>query len=320
MLPLALFFAAREKVSWRPQKVMQLPFGAPGEIVISPGDRFVANIGIYYDYSAPREEIFLVMHDLQSGREVEARGIYPDICVAAFDEKGRLAFGWREVDEKGNSKKLGVAVFSNGKLRDLQISKGVFPWDYPTHLRFSPDGKTLWMASADNLYSWDVASGKLKWRWNKEGGKRNTSLPLDSAISEDCRYYFRADSHFILSMWDIAKNKRLLVAKLPEYAGLDFSSDADLLVSEMSGVSVIESKTGRVLWVSPHSTAERPLTLVAETAIVRNANRFEVREARTGKFLRWLPAEGNVRVVTSESPDWLYTVNDRNELFRQRLR
>jgi hypothetical protein len=55
-------------------------------------------------------------------------------------------------------------------------------------------------------------------------------------------------------------------------------------------------------------------------AIVKNKNRFEVREARTGKFLRWLPTEPKVEVIQSESADWLYTANDRNELFRQRLR
>ncbi|HEY0075334.1 MAG TPA: WD40 repeat domain-containing protein [Abditibacteriaceae bacterium] len=322
LLPLALFFAARQKVSWRPQKIMDLPFGVPEFVIISPDERFVANFRYDPTSKTSEVELPLLVRDLQNGREIKVRGFHTGTQIAAFDKEAqRIAFGWREIDDNENTKKLGVSVLSlNDKLRDFEIPKGADSWDYPTQLRFSPDGKTLWMASSDNLRSWDIATGKLKGQWSKEGEEievGDQSLPFNSAISEGCRYYFRADSHFGYSVWDIAKNKRLLRTKLPELSELTFSPDAELMVSVKRNVSVIDSKMGRVLW---QSSAGTQLTLSNKLAIVKNENRFEVREARTGKLLRWLPAEGNARVVTSESVDWLYTVNDSNELFRQRLR
>lgn len=333
LLPLALFFAAREKASWRPQRMMQLKLILDEYIVISSDERLIA----YFEPKHNRQlatdaELPVVVRDLQSGdkRGRKMRGAYPSIKTAAFDKNARrLAIGWRELDGDGATHRMGIAVWSFGdKLRDFEIIENVYPIDYPTQSRFSPDGKTLWMASANNLYSWDIASGKLKklkWQWGKEGLERNGIWPSISAISEDCRYYFRVDLYSGYAVWDIAKDKFLLSTKLPELIKLDFSPDAELMVAIKGNkavpdegiASVLDSMTGRVLWQSPAGTQ---LTLSNRLAIVKNKNRFEVRETRTGKFLRWLPAIGNVRVIQSESADWLYTVNDRNELFRQRLR
>ena len=213
LLPLALFFAAREKVSWRPQKIMDLPF-----------------------------------------------------------DKGSFIF---------------------------------------------TDTKTSWMASTDNLRSWDVASGKLKWRLSQEGLDRDKSfLFATSAISKDCRYYFRRRAQDY-SVWDIKKNKRILQTTLAEIESeMDFSADAQLLVSTNSGTPIYDSETGRLLWRSTHN---RRITEGAESLILRSKHRFEVHEKRTGKFLRWLPVQENFVAIASEPADWLYTVNNRNELFRQRL-
>lgn len=223
-------------------------------------------------------------------------------------------------------KRIGVSLWDlNDKLRDFEMVKGDLTFDRPTKLRFSPDGKTLWMASTDNLHAWDIGSGKLTWQWREGDLGRDSSLPFDSTISEDCRFYFRNDSD-VYTVWNVKTNKRLVRTKLPFLydAGLEFSSDGAFAtyygdaftVHEDIVYPVIETRSGRMLWKSPRAF---PLTFSSNKAIRRNNDNFEVLDARSGKLLGRLPAIPKTYAISSASKRWLYTTNDNRELFRQRL-
>jgi hypothetical protein len=220
------------------------------------------------------------------------------------------------------TKRIGISLWSmKGQYRNFEMVKGDWVFDTPTQLRFSPDGKTLWMASTDNLRAWNIISGKLKWQWRNSEG-RDSSLPFFSALSTDCRFNFRSDSDGY-SVWDTKTKKRLRHTKLPFLydADLNFSSDASVATyyaDTPKGVlnPVIDTRTGRLLW---QSKGEPELTVIASKSVKQKKNSFEVHNARNGKILCVLPAYPKTIPLPFASSRWLYTVNDKKELFRQRL-
>lgn len=326
--PIVLFFAGRAAVSWQPRKVTDLPYvqvieGVPfaGIIALSPDEHLVAN--------ASRDEEGLVsVLALPSGKRVEHHVVNGRISCLAFSPDGqRLAIAYQKMklamhETEIGSHRIGLSLWEfKGQYRNLEMAKGDWVYDTPAQLRFSPDGKTLWMASSDNLRTWNISSGRFKWQWRKGEG-RGSSLPFFSALSPDCRLNFRSDSDGY-SVWDMETKKRVVHTKLPFLADsdLNFSSDSYLATyyaDTPEGIfnPVIETRTGRKLW---QSKGEPEFTLVAGKAVRQKESSFEVYDARNGKFLYMLPAPPNTTPLPSASSRWLYTINDKNELFRQRL-
>jgi len=323
-LPLALFFAVREMASWRPHKVADLPYHSALAVyhglAISLDERFVAN-------ASSDEQGLITVRDLQSGREVKRLALRRRVSCLVFSLDGRqIAIAWSKSTAHymaNETKRIGVSLWDfKGQFRHFEMVKDDLVFDSPTQLRFSPDGKTLWMASTDNLRAWAVASGKLKWRWRKEEMGRDSSLPFYSAISKNCRLYFHSGSSGY-TVWDMKANKQKLVTELPflNDSDLHFSFDTSLATYHAetpNGVfnPVVKADTGQLLWQSP---GEPELTIVSDKAVRRKGNTFEVRNARNGKLLSTLPAALRSSPLPLESRLWLYTINDKRELFRQRL-
>jgi WD40 repeat protein len=317
MSPVVSLLAVRSAASWRPQKVLSLPY--KGDIIMSPDERLIA-------IASPDEQGLVSVRSLPSGQEVMRRTLHRHISSLAFSPDGRrLAIGWSKSTRRKlatDTKRIGISLWNiKGQYRDFEMVKGDWVYDEPTQLRFSPDGITLWMASTDNLRSWSIGSGKLKWQWHNLEG-RDSSLPFHSALSTDCRLNFRSDSDGY-AVWDTGTKKRLLRAKLPflQDANLHFSSDASVATyyaDTPKGIlnPVVDTRTGRVLW---QSKGEPELTFIGDKAVRHKANTFEVCDARNGKLLYTLSAYPNTVPLSSASRRWLYTVKDKKELFRQRL-
>lgn len=314
-LPLVLFFAARETASWRPQKVAGLPYD--GALAISPDERFIAN-------ASSDEQGLITVRDLQNGIEVKHRALLHRVTALAFSPDGRyLGVGWRDITGSGNTKRVGISLWEfEGECRAFHVPQGNILFDTPTQIRFSPDSRTVWLASSDNLRAWAVASGKLKWQWRNGDLGRDSSLPFFSAVSKDCRLYFRSDSEGY-TVWDTSSKKRLLHTKLPFLADADlkFSSDASLATyyaDTPKGIfnPVVKTDTGQILW---QLQGESELTLIGDKAVNLKQNTFEVRNGHTGRLLHSLPTSPKISPLPFESRLWLYSINDKNELFRQRL-
>jgi len=318
LLPVVLFSAACGTVSWQSQKVLALPY--KGAITISPNERLIAN-------ASSDEQGLVSVLVLSNGQEVKHRVLQSHVSCLAFSPDGRhLAIGWSKSSIHkiaSDTKRIGVSLWDfKRQYRQFEIATGTWVFDTPTQLRFSPDAKTLWMASTDNLRAWSISSGKLKWQWRNAEG-RDSSLPFFSTLSMDCRLNFRSDSSGY-TVWDIKTGKRLLRTKLPYLADadLDFSPDASVgtyYADTPKGILnyLIDTRTGRVLW---KSKGDSGITLTADKAIRRNAYEFEVCDTRNGRILYTLPANARSVPLSSTSRRWLYTINDKNHLLRQRLR
>lgn len=325
LLPLALFFWMREKVSWQPQKIAVL--SQSGEAFLSPDARFVAESLVEPGASKPE---IVVIRNLESGHKVKCSVWHHRSSSLVFSADGKqLAWAWSQTTAhkmENDTKRIGVSWWNlKGKPRDFEMVKGDLMFDRPTQLRFSPDGKTLWMASTDNLRSWDVHSGQLKSQWRTGDLGRDSSFPYDSTTSEDCQLYFRNDSDGY-TVWDVKTNKRLVRTKLPFLydEGLEFSSDGAyatyygdaFTVGRGIVYPVVETRTGRVLW---ESAGEFPLIFVGDEAIRLKTDKLEVFDARNGKLLRILPAVPGA-VLPLRPSRWLCSMNKKHELFRQRFR
>ena len=322
LLPVALIFVIREKLSWRPVKIAVLAKNAA--FALSP-DGVMLVTATYKDHSV------MSLRDLQSGKEQYRHLFKHQISELTFSDDGkRLAWAWivtTEHEMANSTHRTGVSLWDlKGKPRDFEMDKKDLVFDSPMQLRFSPDEKTLWMASSDNLRAWDIGSGKLKWQWRKDDMGRGSSFGFSSAISKDCQLYFRSDSDGY-SVWDVKTMKRLLRTKLPFFydENPEFSADANLATYYGDGFTIskgifypiIDARTARVLW---RSWGQSPITIVGDKAIRQQANNLEVLNARNGKLFYTLPAVPKSYVLPVASRDWLYSIDHKYEtLYRQRL-
>ena len=326
-LPLILFAMVRDKASWRPQSINTPRYTS--EIAISPDDQLFA----YAFASEPDNNSKVFVSELQSDKVAEHwqinhivdSSLLRDGNTLAFSPDGKmLAMAWSVID-MGTLQSLGVSVRDeHGKIRELQPIKNILSEDYPQQLRFSPDGKTIWLASLQNLRAWNLSSGKLQWQWRSGDLRRYPETSLVSvAISTDCRFYFRYNEESYL-VWDIARNQLAMrLNNKPYGAGLRFSPDAssasysysDSKLSE--SYVVIDTRTGRELWRP--AGREEPW-FAGDKVVFSQENKFKVCNARTGKFLYELPAKPQSYVLPAASIDWLYTIKQGGDYFRQRFR
>lgn len=319
-LPIVLFGAARDKASWRPQSIAITAPVYTNPIAISPDDRLFARSGGH-------GEVFL--SDLPDGKSVQEWKMGDGMSALRFSPDGKtVAAAWIIQDRiRSNTLSLGVTLRdAAGKLRELQPVTKVLTFDYPQQLRFSPDGKTIWLASTKNLRAWNVSSGKLQWQWHSGDLRRHSFAPTFSvAISEDCRFLFRYDGKTYM-VWDIAQEKLLLQRKFTSFYGkvLDFSPDASLAMYADDKATpfnvVIDTRSGRELW----RTDEKPVFagyFAGDKVVFAQEKTFKVCHARTGKLLYELPANLRSIVLPAASKDWLYSAEDSDgDYFRQRFR
>jgi hypothetical protein len=80
---------------------------------------------------------------------------------------------------------------------------------------------------------------------------------------------------------------------------------------------VIDTRTGQLLW---QSAGGFEMKVFGNKAIKLKKNVFEIYNAHNGKSLYTLPAFPQTVPLSFASDRWLYTVNDKKELFRQRGR
>lgn len=333
-LPVGLAFWMRELASWRPQVVAVLPEKSPSGIqqtklnpfllyrnalAISSDERWLA-------YSAEDTNNTLVLCELPNGRTVSKIALHRPISFLTFAPDNRsLAIAWAKPDFTPTAQgfyamRLGVALwdFERG-LRHFDFRKESLEESW-VQIRFSPDGKTLWLLSTDNLRAWNVASGRIKWRWHDEKPSRTWPASLKVAISQDCRRFFRANFGEY-SVWSIPERKRVLDDGFSTMgtSELRFSADTALAVyaaSHPTGYSfpIFETSTGRGLWAAYGETYP---TFAGDKVIIYGEKSFGVYDPETGKFVRRLP--GGSRPLTFSSHDWLYALRG-NEITRQRLR
>lgn len=316
-LPLILFAMLRDKASWRPQRINFQPYS--NAAAISADDRLLA------DKKCCGVEFKVDLYDLLNGEVVKNWAIGHDVARMSFSSDGKiLAMAWAERAFDGSETPLGVTLRDeNGTLRELAPVITNLDSDYLEQLRFSPDGKTLWLASTKNLRAWDLSSGKLQWQW-RSGNLERYAQANSVAISKDCRFYFRHDDDGYL-VWDIAQKKPALYRKVPVFYGnsLNFSPDASLAVypdhrGTYSNV-IIDTRSGRELWRTSKEASE--FEFAGDKIVFVDENKFKVCDARTGKFLYELPARPQSLVNSTSSKDWLYSVDvNSGDYFRQRFR
>lgn len=322
LLPVALFFVTRVKLSWQPVKIAVLAKNA--EFALSPDEKLLV-VATYENRSLLR------LLALTGVREIGRFRSQREISALTFSDDGKT-LAWASIattEHKmtNSTHRTGVALWDmKGKPRYLEMAREDLVYDRPQQLRVSPDGKTLWMASSDNLRAWDIASGKLKSQWRKDDLGRGSSFPYASALSKDCQFYFRSDDGGY-TVWDVKTMKRLLRTKLPFLydENPEFSADANLAtyygdaftISKGIFYPIFETRTGRVLW---RSWGQSPITIVGDKAIRQQTAKTEVLDARDGKLIRTLPAAPNTYILPFVSREWLYSIDDNHEtLYRQRL-
>ena len=315
-LPIVLFAIAREKASWRPQRILAPIYMSA--IAISPDDQWFARAT--FDKEG---EVFV--SELPSGKVVKHWSVNHQISTVKFSPDGKIvAMAWHESNDEGDTQSLGVTLRdARGNLRKLESFNRNLSSDSPEQLRFSPDGKTLWLASSQNLRAWNLSDGKLQWQWRS--GKLKPSAPSSSvAISEDCRFYFRCDDDSYL-VWDIAQKKSVLSLRNTVFNGenLTFSPDASLATypdnRKTSFNVILDTRTGRELW---RTAAYKEPMFAGNRVLFSEENKFRVCNARTGKFLYELTAKPQSHVLGALSKDWLYSVDEKGggDYFRQRFR
>ena len=329
LLPVALIFVIREKLSWQPLKIATFTDSDFDHFYISPNERFVAKCSERVsqdDSSLPK---LVAVENLKNGQEVQCSvSHYPESMLVFSADGMQLAWAWNKTTSQ--TKYIGVSLWDlKGKLRNFEMVKSDEIFDL--ELRFSPDGKTLWLDSTDSLRAWDVRSGKLKWQKSFKEPGSDPMFPSQSAISKDCQFYFRFDSHGY-AVWNLRTNKRLSLTKMPFLADdLPFFSSDTSLVSYSAETAkgnlclIIETRTGRVLWQLP--SGYLIWAFGGDKAIVHKENtrddgtesNHEVLDARTGKLLYTLPSVPKASLLRLNSTTWLYSMNADDELYRQRL-
>ena len=320
-LPIILFAMLRDKASWRPQRLLTSTYMSA--FAISPDDQWLA-----FTTTDKDGEIFV--SELPSGKVVKHWKISHRISAMKFSPDGKtVAMSWFEPDNEGGTKSLGVTLRDvRGNLHELQPVTKILSIDSPQQLRFSPDGKTLWLASSQNLRAWNLSDGKLQWQWRS--GKLEPYAPSSSvAISEDCRFYFRCDGDSYL-VWDIVQKKPALSFKNAAFSGdnMEFLPDASLayyfdrrkmtLGPKTSFNIILDTRTGHELW---RTASDQEPMFAGNRVLFLKENKFKVCNARTGKFLCDLPARPQSYVLPASSKDWLYSGADNGtDYFRQRFR
>lgn len=321
-LPLVLFLVLRAQASWRPQRVAGATYH--GLIAFSPDGKRFAN--------ASRDGHELIsLYDVATNREVARHDFGDHISAMSFSPDGStLAVTW---SGNGGGNGMGGWNFEQEKFTFKRAR------DYACHrLRFSPDGRMLWLVSSYDVRNYGLSSGHIKWCLPKDRQSERSSF---KALSRDGRFCFGFDQSGEVRMdgsgdgdyhvWSIAQKKLILRVKLPspsDYISLYddgryfFPPDATLLIylGDMpSGAFyfIVETRTGRILWRAPQDSSAR---FVGDKVALRKADKFEICDARTGKVERRLSALPKTTPISSPSNDWLYCVDEDGGLFRQRLR
>ncbi len=152
-LPLALFFAAREAASWRPQLIGKTK--GIDRVQISPDGRWAALSG----YGST--EIW----DLQTHRP----GIKPfGFQCFSTDSKSVVVLSSRQQppDFWFHTPQVQLLNLESGKLEKSWRDARNYPNDWPLQARFSLDGKRLVVVTKKTSRQFDVPSGRVLSRAN----------------------------------------------------------------------------------------------------------------------------------------------------------
>ena len=129
------------------------------------------------------------------------------LSALRFDESGELlAVGYSALVKAAN-RDLDVHIFrvSTGELLTTLVLK-----DACRDLRFSPDGKGIYVWSGEELSCWEVDSGEKLFAFAPDTVKADAS-----AMSESGRYLLIGRDASVTELWDSAERRCLRTVKLP---------------------------------------------------------------------------------------------------------
>jgi hypothetical protein len=319
-LTFLLIEVGRRAMYWRPEPIVFSPYNArAGAFAISSDQRLLATGQVFR----------LSVRELPSGRETAMLSFRdsagPDFIVlrlAFSHDKKMLAIARQEYFTVGLPSPPEVVLWrSGGKFQRMELTKNLLgAYEGACQLRFSADDKTIWLASTVNYRAWNVTSGRLFRESYHKAEWTEHYFPGYSALSPDFRTFYWAQNTS-LSTWDIATGKRLARTKLPKLqnSAVVFDDSKPIIYYADTSAGAVwiarNMQTGNELWRTPHEV----LLASNGIALCLGAGDFlEVRDAATGKYLRWLPMMPNSRPQAIQG-DYIYSIRKDGLVFRQRF-
>ena len=297
----------RSLASWRPQKVAQL--GKYDNFIFLSSDERTA---LVFSLGKHKPLDLFYKRDTATNkitRWTQGQSIFHGIPAFSQSSPDLAA----SIEIKGNEGALRIHEVPTGHL------KRTFHWPAqkrPTTILLSPNGDTAAIVQGHDLFRWNIANGELtRTRLSTQPG----SEFLTYALSPDGTTIIGwgrgqgeiwiAASGKSLCHWTNIANKHLLC----------FSPDARIAVHRSQTYDFVDTSTGKVNWRTDSNID--PSAMCGDEIVFPRKDDCEVRGIFTGKTKRRLvgPRQSEGRVVRV-TPDYIYTLNSRNQILRWRAR
>ena len=343
LVPLLGWWIVAIVASWRPLRIAHLPLGAnTGDILrfqISPSQNLLllqnrlpeaaqwrvfqlSGQATILDRKTALWEAFALSPDETGFVALE---LQPDVTSTRDETFYRPLF----VDFATQSERRGTMV----ALHDPNVV---------TNLMFAPDKKSVYGLFMRDAAQWNL-DGQLKRRisigepWSDEFYPSRSNRATLDFLPATTIYAQATDQQ--LSLWNLESARKLFrVPALPKEKPLPTYSSDYVRFSEQSFsfrsqilavvraygeplLVVYDLKTARPLWRQT-LTPDFPFCWLApdgQTLVVAANNFLELHQARSGRLLRHFPAPRQI-IAAQNSGDFLFYLDEKFDLFRQRLR
>ena len=307
----ALFWAAKNAASWRPQKVARVGAGARHALVWAPRSRLaVLGFDEVWDFSG-------AVHRVRSLGDNDAFYSYADSNSY-----------WSARTDLRPPSYRGRAVISR---RDLRRGAALWSLELPTssdnpirYLKLSPGMKRLCITRRKNAESWDIASKRRlqTWTWRED-------MDALAGVGGD-KIFLTLGEEIIF--YDLKKRRVIWQQRVRNRIEKSFERSPDgktvwVISDKPNRAQFFDAASGKRLWqrALPWQDTVPPVQFSPDGGRVHLAHwaGIEILDARNGRKLAWRALPRFERpFVFALTPDlnWLYTLRNNGDLERWRMR
>lgn len=317
LIPLALFFAAREAASWRPQLLGNVNALNP-TLLFSPDSRYliiqnqISRLGDLWDLTARRKVRRLALGMFYV--------VSPDSrTVAVVDHNRSWLFNQR----------FGFAHRPGARFFDLKSGRPLLVLGAPKReagndildAAFSPDGSRFVIVTPRADYTFDATTGTFL-RLNQAG-----FFPRDAALSPDLkRVLHDADGHLDIRDFPTSQTKPPLILRAALSGRCGWSPDGKMCWQrsvdpvDVLGFRFWNAQTGEVIGTEETNGANIHFTPDSKNLAIATSKGLELREVLTGKLVQTLPGPREQTFEIAPDGTFAVSVDASGKIWKWRLK